>query len=61
MLLRESKFGIHELKIRNGRYVADTDARSIFTDTRVEVLVYCCLHNLDRGFIIFMWNLLNFN
>jgi hypothetical protein len=46
---------------RSGRYVADTDARSVFADTPVEVVVYCSFHNLDRGFIIFIGNLLDSN
>jgi hypothetical protein len=32
--------------------VVDTDARSVFADSRVEVVMCFCSHNLDRGFII---------
>jgi hypothetical protein len=39
------------VNLRNGRHVADTDAYSVFVDTRVEVVVYCSIHNLDRGFV----------
>jgi hypothetical protein len=38
----------------------DMDARSVFPETRVEVVVYCSFHNLDRGFIIFIWNPINY-
>jgi hypothetical protein len=40
--------------------MADTDAYSVFADTGVQAVVYCPFHNLDRGFIIFVWKVLKF-